>query len=185
MVKRKRELLPDDLDAFSSQFDKDSDRASALVAAALLDAQLEDLFRHRLKHNQERLLGVDGPLATFANRTRFARALEWIDADVEADLNIIRDVRNRFAHSFDRELAFTDPQIEGWCTSIRTIGAYFAGYDEAKAQLHRNFSLSLIAAWRAILESPRARFLATTHFIAQHLREITESGKSNHSSRFS
>ena len=147
-----------------------------LVAAALLDAQLENLFRRRLKHNQERLLGPDGPLATFANRTRLARALEWIDADVEADLNIVRDVRNRLAHSFDHDLGFSDPQIAGWCTSMHTIGAYFAGYDEARDRFHRNFSLSLIAAWRAVLEPPRARFLATAHFIAQHLQAITDSG---------
>ena len=175
--KRKKEVLPDDLDAYAGRLEKDSDRGAALVAAALLDAQLEDVFRRRLQHHQDSLLGNNGPISTFASRIKVARALGWIDADVEADLNVIRDIRNRLAHSFDHDLHFSDPQIAGWCSSLRTTNAYLAAFDLARDRLHRIFSLRVIAAWRAISEPPRNRYLMTTHFMAQHLKELIESDR--------
>ena len=172
---RNRQLLPDDLDDFETRLHNDSDRGAVLVAAALLDAQLEDLLRSRLRHHQDKLLGLDGPLATFANRIRFARAMELIEVAVESDLNIIRNIRNKFAHSFDQDLSFSDPEVAGWCSSLQTVGAYLTAFDQAKDRLHQTFSLELIAAWRAIVEPPRIRYLTTTFFVAQHLKEVAQS----------
>ena len=153
--RRLRAPLPQDLNEFDTRLRGESDRSAALLAAALLDAQLEDLFRARLKHHQDRLLVFDGPLASFWSRIKMARALDWIDGDVERDLDVIRDIRNRFAHSFEQDLNFEESEIRGWCSSLLTIQAYLAGFDRAKDRLHRNFSLDLIAAWRAVVEPPR------------------------------
>ena len=98
----------------------------------------------------------DGVLQTFPSRIKLAKALDWIDADMEADLNVIRDIRNRLAHSFDHDLSFSDSQIAGRCASLRTTNAYLAAFDRAKDRLHRKFSLEIIAAWRAISEPPRS-----------------------------
>jgi DNA-binding MltR family transcriptional regulator len=152
----------------------ESDRSAALLAAALLDAQLESLFRARLKHHQDRLLGFDGPLASFSTRIKMARALDWIDEEVERDLDVIRNIRNRFAHSFEQNLTFEDVEIEGWCSSLLTIQAYLAGFDRAKDRLHRNFSLQVIAAWRGVMQPPRMRYLVATNWLAQHLKEMMD-----------
>ncbi len=172
--RRLRAPLPQDLNEFDSRLHGESDRSAALLAAALLDAQLESLFRARLKQHQDRLLGFDGPLATFSTRIKLAMALGWIDQDVEGDLDIIRNIRNRFAHSFEQDLTFEETEIKGWCSSLRTIQAYLTGFDRAKDRLHRNFSLELIAAWRSIMEPPRMRYLVATNWLAQHLTEIME-----------
>jgi hypothetical protein len=175
--KRVRESLPDDLDSYAGRLEQDSDRGAGLVAAALLDAQLEDLFRRRLTDHLDSLLSNNGALSTFASRIKLAKALGWIDPDVEADLNVIRDIRNRLAHSFDHDLNFSDSKIAGWCASLRTTNAYLAAFDRAKDRLHRNFSLGIIAAWRAISEPPRSRYQMTSHFLAQHLKELAESAR--------
>ena len=172
--RRLRAPLPDDLDQFDSRLHGESDRSVALLAAALLDAQLESLFRARLKHHQDRLLGFDGPLASFSTRIRMARALDWIDEEVERDLDVIRNIRNRFAHSFEQDLTFEDAEIKGWCSSLLTIQAYLTGFDLAKDRLHRNFNLQLIAAWRGVMEPPRMRYLVATNWLAQHLKEVME-----------
>lgn len=174
--KRRKEPLPEDLDTFASRLHEDSDRGAGLVACALLDAQLEDLFRRRLKHNLKELLAPEGALGTFAGRIRLARALEWIDDDTEHDLHRVREIRNRLAHSFDQALGFDDQQIADWCRNLRTMNAHIAAFDDVKDLLHRNYSLSLIAKWRALFEPPRSRYLLTTHFIAQHLKEAVDSG---------
>lgn len=176
-MSKKRRLqaqLPQDLNEFDSRLRSESDRSAALLAAALLDAQLESLFRARLKHHQDRLLGFDGPLATFSTRIKLAMALGWIDQDVEGDLDIIRNIRNRFAHSFEQDMTFEETEIKGWCSSLRTIQAYLTGFDRAKDRLQRNFSSKLIADWRGIMEPPRARYLVATNWLAQHLTEIME-----------
>ena len=167
--------LPNDLDAFDSRLHGESDRGAALIAAALLDAQLENLFRRRLKHHQDRLLGLDGSLATFANRTRVARALEWIDADTEHDLDLVRIIRNKFAHSFDQDLTFENEEVQGWCSSLLLIQTYLKGFDRARDRLHRNFSLEVISAWRKVMEPPRRRYLIATNWLAQHLKELIDS----------
>lgn len=179
--KRSKEILPEDLEAYVSRLEKDSDRGAGLVAAALLDAQLENLFQCRLQCHQESLLSNNGPISTFASRIKVARGLGWIDADVEADLNVIREVRNKLAHSFNHDLSFSDPKITGWCSSLRTTNAYLAAFDLEKERLHRNFSLEIIAAWRAVSEPPRRRYLMTTHFMAQHLKCLTESDSQDES----
>lgn len=172
--RRLRAPLPQDLNEFDTRLRGESDRSAALLAAALLDAQLEDLFRARLKHHQDRLLVFDGPLASFWSRIKMARALDWIDGDVERDLDVIRDIRNRFAHSFEQDLNFEESEIRGWCSSLLTIQAYLAGFDRAKDRLHRNFSLDLIAAWRAVVEPPRMRYMVATNWLAQHLKELMD-----------
>ena len=172
--RRLRAPLPDDLNEFDSRLHGESDRSAALLAAALLDAQLESLFRARLKHHQDRLLGFDGPLASFSTRIRMARALDWIDEEVERDLDVIRNIRNRFAHSFEQDLTFEDAEIKGWCSSLLTIQAYLTGFDLAKDRLHRNFSLQLIAAWRGVMDPPRMRYLVATNWLAQHLKEVMD-----------
>jgi hypothetical protein len=169
-----RAPLPHDLSEFGSRLHGESDRSVALLAAALLDAQLESLFRARLKHHQDRLIGFDGPLASFSTRIKVARALGWIDGEVEIDLDLIRNIRNRFAHSFDQNLTFEDAEIRGWCSSFLTIQAYLAGFDRAKDRLHRNFSLTVIAAWRGVMEPPRMRYLVATNWLAQHLKEMMD-----------
>ena len=167
--------LPNDLDAFDTRLHGESDRGAVLIAAALLDAQLESLFRRRLKHHQDRLLGIDGSLATFANRTRLARALEWIDVETEHDLDIVRNIRNRFAHSFEQDLTFENDEIQGWCTSLHLIQAYLRGFDSANERLLHNYSFEVIAAWRKIMEPPRWRYLIATNWLSQHLKEIIDS----------
>ena len=172
--RRLRAPLPADLNEFDSRLHGESDRSAALLAAALLDAQLESLFRARLKHHQDRLLGFDGPLASFSTRIRMARAFDWIDEEVERDLDVIRNIRNRFAHSFEQDLTFEDAEIKGWCSSLLTIQAYLTGFDLAKDRLHRNFSLQLIAAWRGVMEPPRMRYLVAINWLAQHLKEVMD-----------
>ena len=99
-----------DLNAFSGPFRAESDRACAVLGAALLDARLESLYSRRLLCFKNELLS-NGPLSAFSTRIRLARALSWISDDVQYDLNAIRSIRNEFAHNCDHELSFADRSI--------------------------------------------------------------------------
>lgn len=87
--------------------DRESDRAVALIGAAFVEealaAVLERVF---VDGSAERLLEQSG-LRDFAARTNVAYALGLLDQDAYDDLNLVRRIRNAFAHTFD-PMSFDD-----------------------------------------------------------------------------
>lgn len=101
---------------------KETDRGCALVAAALLDERLLKLFRARMIERAtvnkfDSIFEGHGPLATFAARTHLAYLLGFIANNVYHDLCVIRDIRNRFAHS-PEDLDFSDKEIKANCEKL-------------------------------------------------------------------
>lgn len=83
----------------------ESDRASALVAAAELDTVLTVLLMGKFAklselEKDEMFYGKRAPLSDFASRIFVAYGLGVISQGERDDLNRIRRVRNAFAHSF-------------------------------------------------------------------------------------
>ena len=173
----KHEPTPFDLDSFSVRFREESDRACAVLGAALLDARLEGLFRSKFKHAADQLLSNSGALGTFSARAQLTFALEWIDCDVFHDLNVIRKIRNDFAHSFDHELSFTEQSIEARCKNLRTPAALLEGYEIAIKAPHRHLSTNVIKAMAGVFDPPRSRLELTVEFIAQHLIDLEKNDR--------
>jgi len=102
----------------TEEFSEESDRAAALVAAALLDKNLEDLLRVYLiddAQEVERMLG--GGLRTLGGRVRAAYCLGLISEDECRDIRVIRDVRNHMAHNL--HVSFADPVVKRSCRKLR------------------------------------------------------------------
>ncbi|MGB8435615.1 MAG: MltR family transcriptional regulator [Burkholderiales bacterium] len=168
-----RKPIPEfDLNAFSGPFRAESDRACAVLGAALLDARLESLYERRLRHSKEELLSTNGPLGAFSARIRVARALAGISEDVHYDLDQIRSIRNEFAHNFDHELSFSNQSIADKCGTLRVAQVLIDANEHAASIPHRNFSAEVIRAMGAIFHPPRKRFEITVEMLAQHLDEL-------------
>jgi len=174
----KKNLKEVNLDAFSEMMAKESDRACALLGAALLDAKLESIFRQSLKSYEKELLdNFSSPLSTFSARIVLARALNWIDDATYHDLNKVRSIRNEFAHSFDHELSFDNQSISDRCSMLKIVQAYLDGFDQMKNSPEKTlqFSLALINDFKKTKEnyqSARKRYELTTHFLSQYLDDI-------------
>lgn len=87
--------------AFIQEFAKESDRAAVILGAAKLDSLLYHLIQRFLlpstgKHDE--LLDGDAALGTFSARIQIAYRLGIIDAELTRALNLIRRIRNQFAH---------------------------------------------------------------------------------------
>jgi mannitol operon repressor len=96
--------------AILCQIANESPRGMVLVAAAELDRLLLDLMKSFLRPGagQNALLTEgNAPLATFSGKIAAAHALNLISDQEFRELNIIRRVRNEFAHeinvSFERQ----------------------------------------------------------------------------------
>lgn len=161
-----------ELNAFSGPFRKESDRACAVLGAALLDARLESLYNRRLRAFTEELLSNSGPLGTFSARIKVARALAWISEDVRFDLDQIRTIRNEFAHNFDHELSFGKQAIADKCRTLRVAQTLLDAHEHAASISHRNLSPEVIRAMGAVFEPPRQRFEVTVEMLAQHIDEL-------------
>jgi DNA-binding MltR family transcriptional regulator len=102
---------------------KETARGCALVAGALLDERLLKLIQARMisraaANKFDSFFEGHGPLATFAARTRLAYLLGFIAGNVYQDICVIRDIRNRFAHSSE-DFDFSVDEIKTSCARLQ------------------------------------------------------------------
>jgi len=104
------------LQAVHKGFASESDRGAALVAAAMIDEALKSLLTKRLlpPYKKDRnLLGRDRPLSSFSARIDAAFQMGLISRYLARDLNLIRSIRNEFAHH-PFECTFESPKVKNW-----------------------------------------------------------------------
>lgn len=108
------------MSAFLAEFQAETDRGAALVGAALLDARLERLLLSNFlpgKISNELVLGGNAPLGTFSSRIKVCWSLGLITTSERDDLNIVRAIRNEFAHR-EHGISFSDNKIASHCSSL-------------------------------------------------------------------
>jgi len=79
---------------------QESDRAAAVLGGSFVETMLLDLLRAYLVADPkvEELFEGDRPLATFSARINVAFALGLLPPNLYSDLNLVRHIRNHFAH---------------------------------------------------------------------------------------
>ncbi|MCF2513665.1 hypothetical protein LVY65_01100 [Sphingomonas sp. G124] len=110
------------LDQYFQHIDHESDRGAAVMVAALVERALENHLRSKLHDpgdgTQDKwFCGINAPFRTFSAKISLGRALEILDADVEAMLVRIKNIRNLFAHGMI-PLDFTNPTIAAECSHL-------------------------------------------------------------------
>lgn len=106
---------------FRQALSKESDRGCALYAAAYLDRALSDLLYMSLVENkniQQDLFDGTAPLASFSSRITLAYYLGKLSPSIRRDLNLIRKIRNDFAHTAD-SLTFETKKIANRCKHLQ------------------------------------------------------------------
>jgi DNA-binding MltR family transcriptional regulator len=96
---------------------KESDRGCVILGAALMDEALEELLRSvcrqtpsDIKANVDPLFQGYAPLATFSARIQVAFALGILPRGLRDKIEIIRRLRNDFAHEWG-PIDFDDPRF--------------------------------------------------------------------------
>lgn len=90
-----------DLKQFAEDLRGESDRAAAVLGGAKLDLMLKEIIRKFLipiDGAREELLENDGPLGTFSARTKMVYRLGLLQRDFVRALDLVRKIRNDFAH---------------------------------------------------------------------------------------
>ena len=92
---------PDWLEFFLKEFDRESDRAAVILASALIDDTLRELLDGYLlscPSSSDPLFDGNGPMSSFSSRIELSYRLGLISRDFASGLNILRRIRNSFAH---------------------------------------------------------------------------------------
>jgi hypothetical protein len=125
-----RNNQPPNLDNFFEllrEFENESDRGIALVIAAWADDSLRQFLKGRLVDDSsafESLCGRSRPCESFSAIITLAYCVGHISQEVRKDLDIIRDIRNDFAHG-RTILSFDDQSITARCNNLNTPGVFY------------------------------------------------------------
>lgn len=113
------------LAAIANAFAKETDRAAAIVAAAMLDDSLANLLEALLvrpdKDERSIVRGDQAPLGTFSARINAAHQLGLISRYFVRDLHLIRKIRNDFAHN-PQDLSFDTSSVKGRVAALESSG---------------------------------------------------------------
>jgi len=146
-----------------------SDRARAVLLASFVENALERYLKSKLRPtflsaDYRHLFGIEAPLGTFSAKIRVVYAFNWCGPDTRHDLDLIRELRNGFAHSRN-SFEFVTPEVAAMCRELRAPDApgsfiphsYLATVDHEKLGEASDKS------------HPRTRFLSACHTISERL----------------
>lgn len=140
--------LSDDIDEFLKEFQRESDRAAAILGAAYLDIRLELLIQSKFVTGPRfvtELLSGQGGLATFSSRISVAFATGLISLYAAEDLHRVRKIRNKFAHG-SAGLSFATHEVIQQVDQLR-IGADLLpaeGLDSLPARRRFNVAVAVL-----------------------------------------
>jgi hypothetical protein len=104
--------------AMEREFYGESDRACGILQASWTELILERAIRSRLRNDGAgALFGPNGPLGNFSNKIAFGYSLGLYEVRTRHDLNLIRRIRNGFAHC-QLPLRFDISAVKGVCDHL-------------------------------------------------------------------
>jgi len=108
------------LDPLVAELKNQNDRSAVIVGAAQLDDLLAELLAHFFLDGRKKpkdrkadsLLGRDRPLSTFSSRIDAAHRLGLIGETFARSMDVVRDMRNEFAHQVHQSSLDKSPHRE-------------------------------------------------------------------------
>ena len=94
----------EEIQRFFNQFHGETDRGAALSAGAMLEDRLGDIligFLVESDQTAELFKGMNAPFGTLSSRISACLALGLIEQREFVEMEIIRRIRNKFAHNWD------------------------------------------------------------------------------------
>lgn len=153
-------IWPKDLD---SEFEGANDRAVAIVGGSYLETMLQLLLQGFLVNHSSTadLFKAYGPFSSFTAKIQASFALGLISDNERGNLNLIRRIRNDFAHEL-RATSFNDQAISGRC---RELNIPQRMYVPSKIRLPSTDRVAEINLTVPGPDEPRARFVASFNYM--------------------
>jgi hypothetical protein len=170
----------DDIHALEHEMYNSPDRASAIVLGSLVEKAIEKLLRTNLRpQGINELFKHTGLLGDFSAKIQMGYALRLFGGQTRKDLNIIRTLRNQFAHS-RRPIEFSTPVVKRCCDELT--------YPDAPG-VHISFNYLNKVSDELLREAadnkhPRTRYFMSCNEIAQRVYFIRGADDSDPRNQF-
>ena len=128
---------------FLADFNKETERGTALAAAAMLDEQLARIIESFLipnKGSKSLIDGFNAPLGTFSARIASSFALGLLSEVEYKECELIRKVRNEFAHQI--KVSFKSQKIASLCALLQLSAK---SYGDVHVDTRGRFTTAAIA----------------------------------------
>lgn len=142
---------------FLEDFNRETERGAALAAAAMVDDQLGrtiEAFLIPNKGSSALLEGFNAPLGTFSARIAAAFALGLISEQEYRECDLIRKVRNEFAHQI--KVSFKTEKIVSLCAQLKMAAR---DYDDVNVDTRGKFTTAAVCLILNLTNRP--------HYVAQ------------------
>lgn len=145
-----------------------SDRALVIVSGSILDVQLEILLKTFLiddSNIEERLFNSNSALATFSSKINLCYYLGIISKHEFDTINLIRKIRNIFAHEIEIVKIEDSPKLVSLCANLSIPkGMYVPDIIYVEGNKMKPFDTDPF-----INATPKDRFVKTFKYIIQYL----------------
>ena len=138
---------------------EDGDRSLAILAATMVERGLQSAIIQRMvkltNTEYDQLFDGAGPLSSFSSKIKIAHSIGVISKFAKIDLDLIREIRNIFAHSIVH-IDFNEPAVLDRCRDL-WLGEFLQERFESETDLG------------SILSVPRDKFQYTTRIYSSVL----------------
>ena len=121
---------------FFDELRSESDRGATILANVwiedLLERKLRTLFKKGNSSTRRKLFELNGPFASFSSKILVAHSLGWIDSQIHDDINLVRKIRNVFAHEI-HGIDLESPKIRSLIDQFKTPSSYYYDWHELQA----------------------------------------------------
>ena len=148
-----------DRQLIEAEFYGESDRACGILQASWIELSLEQAILVVLQPRSSKLFAFPEPLSTFSAKIDFAYEVKIIGPKTRHDLDLIRELRNGFAHSMV-PIRFDDAATTGICDHFQLLST------SAK------FIPTHLVDRKNDYDSPRNRFLIVCYSIVKGLLDF-------------
>ena len=100
---------------------KETHRGCALTASSWLELTLKNLIESKFVNEdikKDSIFSAHAPLSTFSGNIKVAYCFGFIDEIEYRTLDVVRKIRNKFAHSHDLDLSFDSDVISSRCDHL-------------------------------------------------------------------
>jgi len=150
---------------FLEALNKESARGRALISAGFLEEQLKRIllaFMLEGAKADELIEGANAPLGTFSARTTACHVLGLITDNERDDLNLIRRIRNDFAHQV--HTSFQTESIVSRCDQLKFKAKNYKKVDGTPVDVEADGQFTTAAVGLILTLTNRA------HYVAQQRR---------------
>lgn len=160
-VKKEKDLAAYWMEFLQKEFLKETDRAAVILTASLFENALTNILKKYfapISAVEDDLLEGNNPLATFSSQIKLAYRLGIISSKFAQDLNLVRKMRNEFAHNVHGSNLGTG-KLKDLLTNLTKSSCIVKGHDEVKSSYP---------------EGSRGEFLMVASIMLFHLNKMVD-----------